>query len=576
MSSARPPSRGPVARPPTGYRRLDTGASYQPGTGIPSIGRDTKVKIVARPITQHGMTGIKTKTQGPGRRVADRAYYESMLRNKIRDITDECNTMDKEIAGIQENSAERIHQERKKEEIIAEVREFEGRLADFNLALDKVRTSTDLSDLQHACEEIREKNVQDKKQIDALFLEKHQVEQQINNAREKIESLHDDAERIISKLGDNAMEEYRQIVKVEMRDQEEQVEEKEKELAEHEHRLKEVILELEKEEYQIHIRAMELQKVIRDVQIQIKITEEETDPNLTADQIRENIKSRAKAENRILSETNREIARIQEEIDDMNNSVQENETQVSELREYAKKAHKYEALYERDAKMTKAIESIIPNELKKSEKELLDTQRKVVGILENISAGLKGRQHGSKNHGIHGEMAFKQLQTENAANTLEHVKADLAKRKQELEKVESLDKKIASDMKQMNLDEVKMREELKFFEEVDIQERHAKLKVELMNKKYIAVKRKKNIEEQVQILAKKYEKRQEELFKREVWTGLLRQEQQLRTLAQNVFKIEQSLISKRQESDYRFLHDKVLQKTAELSQRLNEMYGNEG
>eukprot|EP00495_Collosphaeridae_sp_1-RS-2012_P000799 TRINITY_DN1079_c0_g2_i2.p1 TRINITY_DN1079_c0_g2~~TRINITY_DN1079_c0_g2_i2.p1 ORF type:complete len:138 (-),score=55.71 TRINITY_DN1079_c0_g2_i2:2-415(-) len=118
----------------------------------------------------------------------------------------------------------------------------------------------------------------------------------------------------------------------------------------------------------------------------------------------------------------------------MNNSVQENETQVLEFREYAKKAHKYEALYERDAKMTRAIESIIPEELKKSEKELSQTQRRIVGILENISRGLKGKPQVGQDRSIHGEMSFKQLQTENAANTLEHVKADLAKRKEELKK----------------------------------------------------------------------------------------------------------------------------------------------
>lgn len=65
------PGSGQVGAPPgTGMRVPGTGMR-PPGTGANSqgVGMVTNVEINARPVTQQGMSGMKTAGQGPGRQV---------------------------------------------------------------------------------------------------------------------------------------------------------------------------------------------------------------------------------------------------------------------------------------------------------------------------------------------------------------------------------------------------------------------------------------------------------------------------------------------------------------------------
>jgi len=49
-------------------------------TGVRS---DVNMNIVNRPVTNHGLGGVKGLTAGPGRQVVDKSYVLNMLRSKI-------------------------------------------------------------------------------------------------------------------------------------------------------------------------------------------------------------------------------------------------------------------------------------------------------------------------------------------------------------------------------------------------------------------------------------------------------------------------------------------------------------
>lgn len=44
------------------------------------VGQNTKVNVVDRPMTNHGVGGMKTAAQGPGRQIYDRTYYMNLLK----------------------------------------------------------------------------------------------------------------------------------------------------------------------------------------------------------------------------------------------------------------------------------------------------------------------------------------------------------------------------------------------------------------------------------------------------------------------------------------------------------------
>merc|ERR1719350_2272699 len=147
--SFRPPSRSnrPMSgmkannRPTTGFRRLDTANGQKP-IGSRTVGLDTNVQIENRPITQHGMTGMKTaSSKGQNvRKIADRNYYENELKHKLIEIVNEIDSIKQKMKNHDADQIESAKLSKQQCKLLQEVREYEGQLADYNLALDKMRS----------------------------------------------------------------------------------------------------------------------------------------------------------------------------------------------------------------------------------------------------------------------------------------------------------------------------------------------------------------------------------------------------------------------------------------------------
>ena len=113
------------------------------------VGMNTKVNSVERPVTNHGLSGMKAASLGPGRQIYDRNYYMNLLKNKNNEIADEIQNMKKEVNDINKDNAKYLTLERRYEMLIKDVRKFEGELADYNLALDKHRSDTKPEDIEN-------------------------------------------------------------------------------------------------------------------------------------------------------------------------------------------------------------------------------------------------------------------------------------------------------------------------------------------------------------------------------------------------------------------------------------------
>ena len=115
---------------------------------LTGIGYNTKVTSVDRPVTNHGMSGIKVNNQGPGRQIYDRTYYLNLLKNKNTEIVNEISKMKQEVEDINKDNNTYLTLERQYENLIKDVRKYEGELADYNLALDKYRSDTKPEDIE--------------------------------------------------------------------------------------------------------------------------------------------------------------------------------------------------------------------------------------------------------------------------------------------------------------------------------------------------------------------------------------------------------------------------------------------
>uniref|UniRef100_A0A665VM34 Intraflagellar transport 74 n=1 Tax=Echeneis naucrates TaxID=173247 RepID=A0A665VM34_ECHNA len=174
MSSQRPPSAmgRPVSRsgslapgagrPPTAIRPPPTairvatgmvpGTSGHPGTrgGIsvatPGV-LSAQIKVTDRPVTQQGLSGMKTGMKGPQRQILDKSYYLGLLRSKINELTTETSKLHKEIDNYNQENSVYLSYEKRAEVLAGEIKDLQGQLADYNMLVDKLNTNTEMEEM---------------------------------------------------------------------------------------------------------------------------------------------------------------------------------------------------------------------------------------------------------------------------------------------------------------------------------------------------------------------------------------------------------------------------------------------
>lgn len=57
------------------------------------VGMNAKIQSVDRPVTNHGLSGMKAGSLGPGRQIYDRNYYVNLMKTKNNEIADEIQKM---------------------------------------------------------------------------------------------------------------------------------------------------------------------------------------------------------------------------------------------------------------------------------------------------------------------------------------------------------------------------------------------------------------------------------------------------------------------------------------------------
>jgi len=141
-----PPSTGmsrPMSgarRPPGTAQRLFTGQQPAgPGTqAAQGVALAASINVTDRPMTGQGVMGMRAQG-ATGRLVEDVGYYVGLIRRKMNDTNSETNRLRQEIDQQSKDSSQIAQLEKKYETLLKNKEALEGQLADYNLALDKVR-----------------------------------------------------------------------------------------------------------------------------------------------------------------------------------------------------------------------------------------------------------------------------------------------------------------------------------------------------------------------------------------------------------------------------------------------------
>lgn len=101
---------------------------------------------------------MKTSAGGVGRQVQDGSFFIGVLRSKINDILAEISRLRAEIERHEKDLSHHGALERTYETLLHEVKSLEGTLADYNLAMDKARTTADPSEVSKYLHDLEDHN----------------------------------------------------------------------------------------------------------------------------------------------------------------------------------------------------------------------------------------------------------------------------------------------------------------------------------------------------------------------------------------------------------------------------------
>ena len=413
---------------------------------LTSVGYNTKVNAVDRPVTNHGLSGMNMKNVGPARQIYDRSYYMSLLKNKNNEIISEIKKMKQEVEDINRDNATYIGLERKYETLIKDVRKFEGELADYNLALDKFRSDTKPEDIEALHMHIKNANDKQRANLDSLFAVKRDMESEISTIEQQIQEINFQNESKLNDLDPEQRNEYEKLKEEnaqlgnDINSNRTELEEVNQRLNAAEMRLKQDTLKQRAQ----HLREEKatLQKKKTDLEMQTN------EMNLPFPQAREQFMNRIKQDNAELKQQEKEIMELRKIIETYQRNIKEIETDLRENRKDNDDSQKYEILYQKEKEISDFMQKF-EEEKTTYEQQIKDHQEMIAGLLEHMQKNL-ARQHKLPSQMQVDEMKkdlnFKQKQLENAESTAAKLAVEVEQRQNDLEKIKNLEGRIDKEM----------------------------------------------------------------------------------------------------------------------------------
>jgi intraflagellar transport protein 74 len=504
-ASGQPPGTGSL-RPGSG-RRLQTGMKVSgPGTqAAQGVALSASINVSDRPMTGQGVKGMKVQGVGSGKLVEDQSYYVGLLRKKLKDVADETRRLQEEIEQSGKDSSQFVQLERKFDNLLKNKEMLEGTHADYNLALDKTRTSTDPDDVMQLSYQLIEKNRQSSQELDRIFMQRKQREADTTQLEEQIEKYHASVQQRISSLDPAKQRAYSDLMNKQREFQERMLLQEQK-IAEvndrirqfesdergHAHRREYVTLEKQ---------IQKLRREIDDAQAELQITE--LDPK----EAHQKFVARVNQHKQTTKTVEDTIARTKEEILSLKRGLEET-SDATATAENDDESAKYELLFKRDQDMTAFIDKFDESRDGVLE-EQNQTRNTIVALLEHISRTVDESSNMPSQDQL-GEMedtkAFKERNLMTAQKTMENLQAEKRKREKELETLKNSEPKLRQEIDNLREEMQRLQDELNDFEDIEgVKRRYERNKVELNNLHVSYIKRRDGMRQQMQSVSAEHD-----------------------------------------------------------------------
>ncbi|KAJ7335421.1 hypothetical protein JRQ81_013362 [Phrynocephalus forsythii] len=588
--TARPSSRAGIgvgARPPSSSLRPPSaallGGGIPPGTSRPgtrggSIGTgvvlSSQIKVADRPVTQQGLSGMKTGMKGPQRQIMDKSYYLGVLRSKINELTTEISKLQKEIDMYNQENSVYLSYEKRAESLAGEIKEFQGQLADYNMLVDKLNMNTDMEEVMSDYNLLKAQNDREAQGIDMVFTERQCKEKQIQAVEDEIQQEKQAAENIIKNMCEEDQAKYMETKMAnEKLLQELCALQQELDTV----NMKEQALEAEIAHSQVKQEALQLYAKLHGL-------EEHRDQMIAEDknlgspqEERERLLKQVKEDNQEIACMERQLSEIKEKINHLSDGIRQVDMDLEE--QQGERNLKYKELKRREESMDSFLESF--EELKNQELERkAQIEANIVALLEHSSRNVNRiKQISSVTNQelkiMQEDLTFKSSEMQKSQSTAKNLGSDSHRLQMDLQKMDLLEGKMKDELNSLKEKKEQMIKDLEIYNNLSaLKVSGENKKKKLQEEKEILTKRRDAFKKTMEHLNKEYEGLKLQLQENETHAQLTNLERKWQHHEQNNFVMKEFIATKSQESDYRPIMKIVMMQVAEYNKTLMEALQN--
>ena len=398
-----------------------------------------EITVTDRPVT--GAGGLarmgRTPTAGvSGRQVQDAAYYMGLVQNKQEKIAEEIGRLKSETERMGHESDNIGGLEETYENLLREVRELEGTLADYNLAKDKARSGADPDEIIRYQKVLATKNNDLAGEIDQIFVLKQERAREAARFDDRIDDIHGTVEDKIQSIDPEKLRTYQGLVKrltalhTERRRCEDEMANLRNKVLETETTMNGNICrnEFKKEEK----KAEELKKRLDGLRENYMLSQ------MDRKEARSYLIDKVKGEQLKTSDIEKNIERVVKEIEGVKKTQDELQAEMNDNLKRSTggdESEKWNLLFEKDGEITSFLSSS-EDSREKMAKEQMQTQSIIVALLEHISEGVvASKEDMPERHEVQelkGDVSFKQKQLESSKRTMTRLQNQKVRRTQEV------------------------------------------------------------------------------------------------------------------------------------------------
>uniref|UniRef100_A0A9J8AHX2 Intraflagellar transport 74 n=1 Tax=Cyprinus carpio carpio TaxID=630221 RepID=A0A9J8AHX2_CYPCA len=550
MTSQRPVSRGSFGpgsgRPPTALRPPQTAVrvstamipgSARPGSRAGPVASpgvlSAQIKVADRPVTQQGLSGMKTGMKGPQRQILDKSYYLGLLRSKINELTMESSKLQKDIDTFNQENSVYLSYEKRAEVLAGEIKDLQGHLADYNMLVDKLNTNTEMDEVVNDIIMLKAQNDREAQSMDVIFTERREKEDMIRAVEDDIVQEKQAAQNIIQKMSADKQAKYTEM-KATNEELLQELDSLQEELDALMSRKETIEADL------VHSQAKQEAVVLHEKLLEL-----------------ENRKDAMLAEDRTMGSPQEERESLFKQVKENNQEIASMERQLSEVRE--KISHLTEEMRQLDADMEEHQAYLNTFEENKSQEQQLirDAQSSIVALLEHSSRNLNRLQQLSavtaqELRSMQEDLSFKETEMQKSQSTAKGLSSESERLQQDLLKVEQLESKVSTELQTLR-DQLKlMKQEIHTYRDLDaLKAAGEDRKKRLQEDRVTLTQRKDTFKKIIHNMNEEYESLKNQLQENETHVELTNMERKWQHLEQNNFVMKEFIASKGVESDYR-------------------------